>query len=184
MGGGTSRLGLAQNFSVTAGSLSVLPKNIMKHHEIMRNQRLKGARLAAIIKPIIRLTITKRSTLMWQETVLRLYRETKAWFANVKITNGSGMEIEFTNPTKPIYRWATTSDVSLRARWLARKTAAKLRSGFELIMKGSAMDVELLKVQTERLAVMGCVLGGKVTAVFGKGNEEFFERVMASRLMK
>ena len=43
-------------------------------------------------------------------------------------------------------------------------------------MKGSATDVELLKVQTERLAAMGCVLGGKVTAVFGKGNEEAFLR--------
>ena len=44
------------------------------------------------------------------------------------------------------------------------------------MVKVSATDAEFLKVQSERLAVMGCVLGGKVTAVFGKGNEEAFLR--------
>ena len=51
-----------------------------------------------------------------------------------------------------------------------------MRSDFELTMKVSATDAEFLNAQTERLAAMGRVLGGEVTAVFGKGNEEAFLR--------
>jgi hypothetical protein len=83
------------------------------HYFICRRHRLKwkfGSRLFPAWEKM------SFGSLIRQGTVLALYRETTPWFADVTITNDSGIIIEFTNPTKPMYRWATHAAVSLEDR--------------------------------------------------------------------
>jgi hypothetical protein len=128
-------------------------------------------------------------SLIKQDAILALYRETEAWFPDVTITNDNGMKIEFTNPGKALYRWATHAAVSLADRcklvlepndpYLCapadRRTAKteEARSDFEA-MKAKATEVEFLKEQTSRLEALGYLLGGQVTTAFGRDSEEAF----------
>jgi hypothetical protein len=55
-------------------------------------------------------------SLMRQGMELGPYHEVEAWYPDVKIKNGVGVEIVFTKLSKPLYRWATGDKESLDDR--------------------------------------------------------------------